>query len=169
VNPKEAENLKMVDEVLAGIDEFLNHPRCVAIGEIGLNKNTPNEIKTFRRQLLMAEERKMPVVIHLPHVPKKEGARIIVDILKAEGVNQKRILIDHNDENCMAVSRETECFTGMTVYPYSKLNPERVSNIIREFGADRMIVDGSADWGFQTLSRSSRYAIISPNTGIRRT
>ena len=47
----------------------------------------------------------------------------------------------------MPISRTTECYTGMTVYPYSKLNPERVSGIISEFGAERMIVDGSADWG----------------------
>ena len=47
----------------------------------------------------------------------------------------------------MAAARETECFAGMTVYPISKLTPERVSNIIREHGSERMIVDGSADWG----------------------
>src|SRR3990172_6345699 len=37
VNPKEAENRSLVDEVLFGINEYLNHPRCVGIGEIGLN------------------------------------------------------------------------------------------------------------------------------------
>jgi predicted metal-dependent TIM-barrel fold hydrolase len=35
----------------------------------------------------------------------------------------------------------------MTVYPISKLTPERVSNIVREHGSERMIVNGSADWG----------------------
>jgi predicted metal-dependent TIM-barrel fold hydrolase len=35
----------------------------------------------------------------------------------------------------------------MTVYPISKLTPQRVSDIIREHGSDRMIVNGSADWG----------------------
>jgi predicted metal-dependent TIM-barrel fold hydrolase len=35
----------------------------------------------------------------------------------------------------------------MTVYPISKLDPERVSEIIRQYGVERMIVDGSADWG----------------------
>ena len=36
---------------------------------------------------------------------------------------------------------------GVAVYPISKLTPERVSNIIREFGSDRVLVNGSADWG----------------------
>ena len=147
VNPKEAENVPVVKEVIAGMDEYLDHPRCVALGEIGLNMNTENEIAAFRRQLLIAEERKMPVIIHLPHIPKLEGAKIIIDIIKAEGATQERIIIDHNTEDTMAVSHATDCWCGMMVYPYSKLTPERVGGIIKDFGAERMIVNGSADWG----------------------
>ncbi len=147
MNPKEADNAALADEVIAGMDEYLDHPRCVAVGEIGLNRNTENEIRAFRTQLLMAEERAMPVIVHLPHLPKPEGARIIVDIIKSEGVTQERILIDHNDERTMDISRETRCFCGMTVYPYSKLTPQRVSALIKRYGVERMIVSGSADWG----------------------
>ncbi len=147
VNPKEAENRRLVDEVIAGMPEYLDHERCVGMGEIGLNNITDNEIYAFRKQLLIAEERMMPVVVHLPHFNKAQGARAIVGIIRAEGVTQKRILIDHNTEETISITRATDCFTGFTVYPYSKLNPQRVSNIVREFGGERMIVDGSADWG----------------------
>lgn len=147
VNPKEAENITLVNEVLSGINEYIGHPRCLGIGEIGLNNITENEIFVFRKQLLMAEEKKMPVIVHLPHFNKAHGAKIIVDIIQAEGVTQNRIEIDHNTEDTMDITRKTNCFTGLTVYPYSKLNPERVSEIIRKHGAERMIIDGSADWG----------------------
>jgi predicted metal-dependent TIM-barrel fold hydrolase len=147
VNPKECENLALANEVIDGMAEYLDHPRCVAMGEIGMNMNTENEIAAFRRQLLIAEERAMPVVIHLPHIPKKEGARIAVDIIQAEGVTQERIIIDHNTEETMEIGRETDCYLGLTVYPYSKLNPERVSMILREWGTERVMIAGSADWG----------------------
>jgi predicted metal-dependent TIM-barrel fold hydrolase len=147
VNPKECENLALANEVIDGMSEYLDHPRCVAMGEIGLNMNTENEIAAFRRQLLIAEERAMPVVIHLPHFPKREGARIIVDIIKAEGVTEERIIIDHNTEETMEIGRETDCYLGLTVYPYSKLNPERVSMILREWGTEGVMIAGSADWG----------------------
>jgi uncharacterized protein len=147
VNPKEAENTKLVDEVLAGVNEYLDHPRCLGIGEIGLNNITDNEIKAFRKQLLMAEERKMPVIVHLPHFNKPKGAQILVDIIKAEGVDQRRIELDHNTEETLPLTRKTDCFTGLTIYPYSKLNPERVSKMIKQYGAEKMIIDGSADWG----------------------
>jgi predicted metal-dependent TIM-barrel fold hydrolase len=57
------------------------------------------------------------------------------------------VVIDHNTEETILLSRESGCYCGMTVYPISKLNPERVSAIIGEYGSERMIVNGSADWG----------------------
>ena len=45
------------------------------------------------------------------------------------------------------MAHATDCYCGFTVYPISKLTPKRVSNIIREHGSDRMMVNGSADWG----------------------
>ena len=36
----------------------------------------------------------------------------------------------------------------MTIYPISKLSPERAINIVRQHGLDRMLINGSADWGF---------------------
>lgn len=147
VNPKEAEDARLVDEVLAGMAEYLDHPRCVAVGEIGYNNNTPNEERAFLAQLALAESREMPVIVHTPHVEKLQGTRRIVEIIQAEGFTQGRIVIDHNTEQTMPVSRQTECWCGMTVYPISKLTPQRVSGIIREHGSDRMMVNGSADWG----------------------
>jgi len=147
VNPKETEDTAMVDEVLDGIGEYLDHPRCVAIGEIGFNNITPNEQRAFVRQLHIAAERNMPIIIHTPHVDKLAGTRRIVEIVRAEALDQDRIIIDHNTEETMPISRETDCYCGMTVYPISKLTPRRVSNIIRQFGSDKMIVNGSADWG----------------------
>jgi hypothetical protein len=147
VNPKEAEDTGLVDEVLAGMEPYLDHPRCVAMGEIGFNNVTPNEERAFVAQLEMALARPLPIIIHTPHVPKVEGTRRIAAILKEMQVDPKRVCIDHNTEETMAISQETGCWCGMTVYPISKLTPQRVSDIIRKFGSERMIVNGSADWG----------------------
>lgn len=87
------------------------------------------------------------VIIHLPHTDKVRGTKRTVEIVKAEGMNPDRVIIDHNTEETMAFSKASGCYCGMTVYPISKLTPQRVSNIIRSFGSDRMIVNGSADWG----------------------
>lgn len=153
MNPKEAENRKLADEVIDGMAEYLDHPRCVALGEIGFNNITENEEHALVRQLLMAEERKMPVVLHLPHFNKLKGIKRVLEIIKGEGLTCERIDIDHNVEETIGLALESGCYAGMTVYPYSKLSPERVSAMIKEHGHERVIVNGSADWGISdTLS-----------------
>jgi predicted metal-dependent TIM-barrel fold hydrolase len=147
LNPKEAENPALADEVIAGLGEYLDHPRCVALGEIGFNNITPNEERAFVKQLQIAQARRALVIIHLPHLDKLRGAHRTVAILKEAGLEPERVVLDHNTEETMAVSRESGCYCGMTVYPISKLTPARVSQLIREFGVERMIVNGSADWG----------------------
>ena len=146
-NPKEAENTALVDEVLAGIDEYLDHPRCVALGEIGFNNITDNEEYAFRRQLELAAERGMQVIVHLPHFNKPEGIRRTMKVVREVGFPEGNIYLDHNTEQTMDQARDTDCWLGLTVYPISKLNPQRVSEIIRRYGPDRIIVAGSADWG----------------------
>jgi predicted metal-dependent TIM-barrel fold hydrolase len=147
LNPKETEDTVLADEVIDGLDVYLDHPRCVALGEIGFNNNTANEERAFVRQLEIALARDMPVIVHLPHVDKLKGARRTLEIIDELGANRDRIIIDHNTEDTIALSRESGCWSGMTVYPISKLTPQRVSDIIREYGSERMIVNGSADWG----------------------
>jgi predicted metal-dependent TIM-barrel fold hydrolase len=147
LNPKEAEDEGLANEVIDGLGEYLDHPRCVALGEIGFNNNTKNEEKAFVRQMQLAEDRKMPVIVHLPHIDKLKGAVRIAEIIKAENYSVERMIIDHNTEETIEAALETGCYAGMTVYPISKLTPERVSNMIRKYGSDRMIVNGSADWG----------------------
>jgi len=147
LNPKEAEDRALADEVIDGLAEYLDHGRCVALGEIGFNNITPNEEHAFVRQLHIAIERNMPVIVHLPHVDKLSGAKRIAEIVKSEDVQLDRTILDHNTEETIAISLDSGCYAGMTVYPISKLDPERVSKMIRQYGSDRIIVNGSADWG----------------------
>lgn len=147
LNPKEAENTTLANEVIDGLTPYLDHPRCVALGEIGFNAITANEEKAFCRQLHIAHERRMPVIVHLPHVDKLRGTHRTLDIVRSEGISPDLVVIDHNTEDTIGLSRDSGYYCGMTVYPISKLNPERVSAIIRQYGSERMIVNGSADWG----------------------
>jgi uncharacterized protein len=147
LNPKETEDVKLANEVIDGLAPYLDHPRCVALGEIGFNNITPNEEKAFIRQMEIAESRKMPVIVHLPHVDKLRGAKRTVEIIKAGGFTPERINLDHNTEETIRIALDSGCYAGLTVYPISKLDPARVSAIVKDVGPDRVIVDGSADWG----------------------
>jgi predicted metal-dependent TIM-barrel fold hydrolase len=147
VNPKEADNASLSREVISGMDEYLNHPRCVAIGEIGFDKITGNEEEIFAEQLQIAHRKNLPAIVHLAHFEKVNAINRTLSVIRNERFPEERILIDHNTEESMPIARKTGCWTGMTVYPISKLTPERASSIIKQFGSEKMIIDGSADWG----------------------
>ena len=147
LNPKEADDPVLAKEVIAGLGKFLDHERCIALGEIGLNNITQNEADAFAAQLHIAHERNMLVIIHLPHFNKTKGIEWTADIVKNEGIDPNMVLIDHNTEECMKAARDTGCWTGLTAYPISKLDPVRAAALLHEYGTDRMIVSGSADWG----------------------
>ena len=151
VNPKEAEDTGLAHAVLDGLEPYLEHPRCVAIGEIGFNKITPAEEEIFQRQLEIAKQRRMLVIIHAPHdtpeVSKRKGVARTLDILRELNYEDNRIILDHNTEQTMDLSRTRPVWCGLTVYPYSKLNPERVVDILKRWGLEQVLVNSSADWG----------------------
>lgn len=147
-NPKEAGNTPLVDEVLEGIGEYLDHPRCVAMGEIGFNLINDAEEYAFRSQLELARDRNMPVIVHISHTEKVTCLKRMIKVMDAVGHDPSKIYLDHNTEDTIDVAlAETGCWCGLTVYPISKLDAVRVSRIIERVGSERIMVSGSADWG----------------------
>ncbi|HIE10426.1 MAG TPA: hydrolase TatD [Kiritimatiellae bacterium] len=166
VNPKEADNLKLAREVLAGIGPYLDHPRCVAVGEIGFNRITRNEEKVFQEQLELSLEKGLPVLIHSPHdtpeVSKRDGVERTVSILREMNYPMERVVIDHNTENTMDLARKCGAWAGLTIYPYSKLDPPRALEILKRWGVEHTLINSSADWGVSdplTLPRMSRLLV----------
>jgi uncharacterized protein len=164
VNPKEADDLPLARETLDGIAPYLDHPRCVAVGEIGYNRITPNEEEIFQRQLELARDRNLPVLVHTPHdtpqTRKKDGVARILDVLREFGYDPGKIVVDHNTEETMPLTRKTDYWAGMTVYPYSKLDPRRVVDLLRRWGTERVLVNSSADWGVSdpcSLAKTAAY------------
>lgn len=164
VNPKEAEDTALAGEVLDGMGSYLDHERCVAIGEIGFNRITRNEEEVFLRQLEMAKARGMLILIHTPHdtpeVSKRKGVERTLAILRELNYEYGRIILDHNTEDTMDLARKAPVWAGLTVYPYSKLNPERVTDILKRWGLERTLVNSSADWGVSdptSLAKVARF------------
>jgi len=147
VNPREANDLALANEVLERLPEYLTRPRCVAIGEVGFDRQTEAEEEVFRKQVRLARDRDLLLLVHTPHQYKRLGVERTLKILAEEGADQRRVMIDHNTEETMPLFAGTEYYVGLTVYPVTKLSPERAVNIARQYGLERLIVNSSADWG----------------------
>jgi len=147
VNPREANDEKLAAEALAAMTPFLGHERCVAIGEIGYDDITPAEDKMLYAQLELAKKHGLPALIHSCHRNKLHGTERTIAILKELRYDPSMVLYDHNTEETIGLVKDYGCWAGITVYPFTKLSPERAANILEEYGAERTMVNSSADWG----------------------
>lgn len=148
INPKEAEDVVFAREVLKLLPEFLDKPTCLGIGEIGLNKNSKNELDIFEAQAAMAIERNRLILCHTPHLEDKlKGTRLMIDALKRLGADPSRVLIDHVEEHTVHLVIDAGFHAAMTLYPHSKCSPARAADILERFGGERLAINTACDWG----------------------
>ena len=112
------------------IPEFLDKPNVLGIGEIGLNKNSRNELIILEEQIELAKQHERLILVHTPHLEDKlKGTRMTMDALINAGIDPGRVLIDHVEEHTVAEVLDRGFWAGMTLYPDSKCTPQRLSLI----------------------------------------
>lgn len=147
VNPRESNNVAIRDEVLREMPKWLARDSVVGVGEIGFDDITDAEEESIRRQFELAREYDLPVLVHTPHVNKLKGTLRTLEIIRALSFPVEKVVIDHNTEESIEAARESGCWCGHTVYPVTKLSPERVVNILEKHGVEKMLINSSGDWG----------------------
>lgn len=149
LNPKEGEDRRLAREVLARIPRYLGAPTVLGIGEIGLNRVTRRELETFRDHVDLAVEHGQMIHVHTPHLEDKyKGTRAIVEALAADGrVDPARVLIDHAEEHTLPMILDHGFWTGLTLYPQTKVSPERAIDMLEVYGPERICVASACDWG----------------------
>ena len=168
MNPKEAENLTLSREVIAGKKPFLDRPSAIGIGEIGLNNITTNEETVLREQLDIARQLDVPVIVHTPHNNKLEGTLRIMAIAKEVGCNPERINIDHNTEETLQHTLDNGFWAGITMYPRTKCTPQRARDMIDRFGANHILLNSACDWETSDPLAIPKAARLMLNTGFTR-
>ncbi|MEQ1852115.1 MAG: TatD family hydrolase [Chthoniobacteraceae bacterium] len=161
INPKEAEDTKLADEVLSIIPEFLQRPTVLGIGEIGLNKNTRNELKVLEKHVDLAARHDQLILVHTPHLEDKlKGTRLILDVLRSDRrIRPERVIIDHVEEHTVEMVLDTGMWAGMTLYPESKCTPARAIDILENYGTERIWMNSACDWGISVPLAVPRTAV----------
>ena len=89
----------------------------------------------------------MVVMVHTPHRDKKTGTIWSMEIAVEHGLPPRRVIIDHNNEETVEAVLERGFWPGFTLYPHTKMGNERMVEIARRLGSERIIIDSSSDWG----------------------
>ena len=148
INPKEAEDPGFAREVMALIPEFLACDTVLGIGEIGLNKNSKNEMAILEEHLAFAQQHDQLVLVHTPHLEdKRKGTFLIMDAIANTTLDPGRVLIDHVEEHTVRDVLDRGFWAGMTLYPETKCTPQRAADIIEMHGTERLWMNSAGDWG----------------------
>ena len=147
LNSKEANNEELAEEVMEILPRFALKEGVVAIGEIGYDEQTALEDRYFRQQVELAKELGLPIMIHTPHRAKKRGTQRSMDVLEEHGMAPSKVVIDHNNEETVNEVLDRGYWAAFSIYPGTKMGNERMSEIVRQYGAERIIVDSACDWG----------------------
>lgn len=134
--------IDMTEEDLQWIEELSNHPKVVAIGEMGLDYHwdkSPKDVQmeVFRKQIRLAKKVGLPIIIH-----NREATADIVNILKEEEASKVGGIM-----HCFSGSAETalECI-NMNFYislggPVTFKNAKKPKEVAAAVPLDRLLIE----------------------------
>ncbi len=166
LNSKEANNEALAEEVMELLPLYVGKEGVVAVGEIGYDDQTKAEDKYYRLQLDLAKEVNLPVMIHTPHRDKKRGTTKSMDVSEEHGLDPSMVVVDHNNEETVREVLDRGYWAAFTIYPHTKMGSERMVEIIRQYGAEKIIVDSAADWGISDPLAVPKTAKLMKDKGI---
>lgn len=146
IHPEDIDSFN--DEVIQFLTNACDNPKVVAIGEIGLDYHYDNidkekQKQVFVRQLQIAHEKHLPVVIHV-----RDAYEDLLNILKAS----KSILADGGIIHCFSGSYEFACeviklgfvvaFGGVLTFKNARKSVE----VAGKLPLDKIVVETDAPW-----------------------
>jgi predicted metal-dependent TIM-barrel fold hydrolase len=158
--------VKLAEEVLDILPLFLCKEGVVGVGEIGYDDQTEAEDRFFRAQLELAREVKLPVQIHTPHRDKKAGTIKSMEVCLEHGIEPDYVVVDHNNEETVKDVLDRGFWAAFTIYPKTKMGNERMVEVVKQYGSDRIMVNSAADWGISDPLSVPKTARLMQERGI---
>jgi uncharacterized protein len=166
LNPKESNNEALAEEVLELLPLYAMKEGVVGIGEIGYDEMNNVEDRYLRRQLELAKEMDLLVLVHTPHRNKKEGTSRTMDVCEEHGLDRRLVVIDHNNEETVKEVLDRGFWAAFSIYPNTKMGNERMAEVVRQYGPEQIIVNSACDWGVSDPLAVPKTAKLMKERGI---
>lgn len=130
------------------LNELAQHPRCVAIGETGLDFNrnfsTPEQqVSAFERQIELAVELKKPMFLHEREAFKQQSA-----ILKAYRDDLADVVIHcfTGDQEALFGYLDLDCYIGITGWVCDERRGLNLQQLVSNIPAQRLMLETDAPY-----------------------
>lgn len=131
--------VKNPEKIYKQLTQWINNNEIIAIGEIGLEKSTEEEIAIFKKQLEIAENTKTKVIVHTPRKNKEETLNKILNIIPTI-CNPKLVVIDHMKKELIPKIIDDDYTIGLTIQK-EKLTTDEAIAILDTYGFDKFILN----------------------------
>lgn len=167
LNSREANNEALAEQVMEILPLYIYKEGVVGVGEIGFDDQTEAEERYYRLQLELAKEAALPVQVHTPHRDKKKGTERSMAIALEHGLDPGMMIIDHNNEETVKSVLDQGFWAAFTIYPFTKMGNERMVEIVKKYGSERIMVNSAADWGISDPLAVPKTAALMKIKGIQ--
>jgi uncharacterized protein len=151
-----------LEALLAELPDLLGRPEVVAIGEIGLEEGGQREEQVFLRQLAMARDLRLPVLVHTPRMDKQRLTRRTLALLREADLPPERVLVDHADARTVRMIRACGYCAGISLSasrgPGERGAIEEAARLVASLGPEGLVLDSDAGEGGGDLLALARAA-----------
>ena len=89
-----------------------------------------------------------------------------MDVAEEHGMDPGWVLVDHNNEETVKEVLDRGYWAGFTIYPHTKMGSDRMAEIVKQYGPERIIVNSAADWGISDPLAVPKTANLMRKMGI---
>lgn len=145
VTPQEANNFAVAQTVIEAMPRFIkNQDNVVAIGEVGLERGTGAEEEIFRRQVRLAKEAGLPLVVQLPTHDRREIAYRTLTLLSEESMPSHAVVVNGVTDETLPFIREYGSWYGLTIDRHTHVSPERAVHLLQNHGLEGAMIHSAA-------------------------
>ena len=160
--PPRAVPRRGLEALLGELPELLSQPQVVAIGPVGLEEGTEREEQAFVRQLEMARELRVPVLVHTPAGRDKVRlTRRALALLRDTEVEPGRVLVDQADARTVRIIRSVGYAAVISLSagrPRGGSAVDEAARLVRTLGPEGLVLSSDAGEGLGDLLALPRAA-----------
>jgi len=134
-----------LEALLAELPEALGRPEVAAVGAVGLYGGTPLEERVLLRQLELAKELRLPVLLAVPVRGRARITRRTLSLLKEAGLEPGQALLAGADERTVRAVRACGYLAGLSLSPGAGADGvEEAVRIVAALGPEGLVLCSEA-------------------------
>lgn len=136
-----------LEALLAELPDFLGRVHVRAMGAIGLEEGGTREEAVFARQLDLARELRLPVVVHTPWRDKERVTRRALALLREHRIEPGRALVARADRRTVRMIRACGYAAGLSLSAGGGDAIDEAVKLVRSLGPENLVLGSGAGDG----------------------